>query len=73
MLHFFLLISEVGRYMLDRHSGLQVVDEVHKDMTNHDKNGFQISIQNFRLPSIIKDFVLPAGHPGEYFFMSSLF
>jgi hypothetical protein len=53
------------RYMLDRHSGLQVVDEVHKDMTNHDKNGFQISIQNFRLPSIIKDFVLPAGHPGS--------
>lgn len=53
------------RYVLDRHSRLQVVDDVHKEMTSHDKNGFQMSIQNPRLPSIVKDFVLPAGYPGS--------
>lgn len=53
------------RYMLDRDSRLQVVDEVHKEMTSHDKNGVQMSIQNLQLPSIIKAFVLPAGYPGS--------
>ncbi|XP_057832522.2 protein root UVB sensitive 5 isoform X2 [Cryptomeria japonica] len=59
------LLSITRGYVLDRNSMVQIEDEVHKEMKSHYKNGVLMAIQNPRLPSIIKEFILPAGYPGS--------
>eukprot|EP01018_Ginkgo_biloba_P033317 Gb_18644 [translate_table: standard] len=53
------------RYVLDRHSMLHIVDDVHEEIIADDRNGFRVAMQPPHLPSIVKEFVLPAGFPGS--------
>ncbi|KAH9305186.1 hypothetical protein KI387_009590, partial [Taxus chinensis] len=52
-------------YVLDRYSMVQIVDEVQKEMISDSKIGILMAIQHLHLPSIIKEFILPAGYPGS--------
>lgn len=46
---------------------VQVEDEVYKEMESHYKNRILMAVQRPRLPSIIKDSILPTGYPAEFF------
>jgi hypothetical protein len=61
MPNFLCLIDVVGRYMSDGNSKLQIRLEKHESSVNAVENEHADSL----IPQAVRDFVLPAGFPGD--------